>query len=187
MVFRASGPWTNSLHDTRGSAGGVPCLGLWLRCSLLGSGRLHCGVYATTAPHLHPALVSALVGLILATVVSTVTCLAAVFTACVRSIKGWSCFSLISILQVLAGVASIAGTAAFPLSWDSPRVQNMCGDDASLYHPAACVVGWATYAALCGGVLLLVCSCLAFRAAAATKSHPVIDQLHKGHNIVLLI
>ncbi|KAG7157077.1 LHFPL tetraspan subfamily member 2a protein-like [Homarus americanus] len=165
-------------------------LGLWLRCTKMGTGArssLHCGVYITNVPDLPAAQIVALVAVVAATVLTVVSCGAICSTACVRLIKGKSWFTIIGSVQAFAGVLSLAGVAAFPLAWDSQRVQNQCGADAGIYYPSSCTVGWATYITLASSIGLLMCTCLSSFAAKSTSTEDVAEEISKGSNVVCLI
>ncbi|KAK8745078.1 hypothetical protein OTU49_000448 [Cherax quadricarinatus] len=80
-------------------------LGLWLRCTVMGSEprtSLHCGVYVTAVPDLPSAQVVALVGVVSATVVTAVSCLAICSSACLRLISGRNWFTIIGTMQATA-------------------------------------------------------------------------------------
>nr|XP_053657198.1 LHFPL tetraspan subfamily member 2a protein-like [Cherax quadricarinatus] len=165
-------------------------LGLWLRCTVMGSEprtSLHCGVYVTAVPDLPSAQVVALVGVVSATVVTAVSCLAICSSACLRLISGRNWFTIIGTMQATAGAMCLAGVAAFPMGWDSPRVQNQCGADAGVYYPSSCTVGWATYLTLAASIGLLLCTCLSSFAAKSTTTEDVAEEINKGNNVVCLI
>lgn len=187
--------FTNSLQEQASGRGGPlveqrASLGLWLRCALMGSEprtALHCGVYVTNVPDLPAAQVVALVGVVSATVLTVVSCLAICSSACLRLINGSNWFTIISTMQATAGVLSLAGVAAFPGAWDSPRVQNLCGADAGVYYSSRCTVGWATYITLAASIGLLLCTCLSSFAAKSTTTEDVADEVSKGNNVICLI
>ncbi|XP_066984221.1 LHFPL tetraspan subfamily member 2a protein-like [Macrobrachium rosenbergii] len=167
-----------------------PSLGLWIRCTRMGrqtKNNLHCGVYATSVPDLPPAQIVALVAIVSATALTSLSCIGILLATCIRVVKGASWFTIIGALQAVAGVLSTVGVAVFPLVWGSERVKNMCGDGTDMYQLEHCSVGWAVYMTLIASVGLLLSCWMSSVAAHTTTTEQVTTEVDKGKNVVCLI
>ncbi|CAL4066542.1 unnamed protein product [Meganyctiphanes norvegica] len=167
-----------------------PSLGLWLRCGVMGSKNalfLHCGVYATVVPDVPSAQIAAMVLIVCGTALAVFACVLSFFTTCFRAMKGKSLINLIGALQALAGILCLLGLLLLPLSWNSRRVQNLCGPTASEFNLANCTPGWAMFSLLGGSVGLLLCTLLSFKADLSTTTDIIDDQIRRGKNVIFLL
>ncbi|KAK7077720.1 hypothetical protein SK128_006844 [Halocaridina rubra] len=164
-------------------------LGLWIRCTLMGGYEresLHCGVYATTVPDLPIAQIISLTCVVTATVLTSLSCIAVLFSTCVRIVRGANWFTIVGATQALAGILSLVGVAVFPLAWGSDRIRTLCGES-DMYNPSNCTIGWAVYVALVGSLGLLLCTWMSSIAARSTTTEEVAEEISKGKTIVCLI
>ncbi|XP_060585130.1 LHFPL tetraspan subfamily member 6 protein-like [Ruditapes philippinarum] len=68
------------------------------------------------------------------------------------------------ILQICSGLLMAAGVGIYPNGWNSPEVQQACGNSSKSYSLGDCSLSWCFYITSVGIGVTLVCSVLAFHA-----------------------
>ncbi|XP_045201925.2 LHFPL tetraspan subfamily member 6 protein-like [Mercenaria mercenaria] len=90
--------------------------------------------------------------------------LTAMFGICVKGVVIPMVALLARILQMCSGLLMAAGVSIYPNGWDSPEVQQACGNISKSYHLGECSLSWCFYMTCAGIGVTLMCSALAFHA-----------------------
>ncbi|XP_077285617.1 LHFPL tetraspan subfamily member 2a protein [Arctopsyche grandis] len=168
----------------------TPTVGIYNRCTLI-NGRNHCGPFSlegfATDDVVFPAVWKACFFFIaLGLTINSLTLISGVMSFCFRAICRKSIFSLSGTIQALAGVCIISGMVLYPWGWGSPRVQRLCGPDASPFSLGDCTVGWAFYCGAVGVILTFISGTFSIVAEKAVSSEKVQQHIRKGKTLICL-
>ncbi|KAM4696924.1 LHFPL tetraspan subfamily member 1 protein [Rhinophrynus dorsalis] len=97
--------------------------------------------------------------------------LAAVLGCCIGDLISRMTGRLQGAMQFVGGLLISSGCALYPLGWNSPEIQQACGNASSQFQLGTCKLGWAYYCTGGGAaVAMLICTWLS--CCAGKKSKP---------------
>ncbi|KAM9326333.1 LHFPL tetraspan subfamily member 1 protein [Gastrophryne carolinensis] len=98
------------------------------------------------------------------------TSMAAVFGCCISNVISRTTGRLHGALQFIGGLLISSGCALYPLGWNSPQIQQACGNVSSQFELGSCKLGWAYYCTGGGAaVAMLVCTWMSCFAGKKSK------------------
>lgn len=72
------------------------------------------------------------------------------------------------------------------MGWDVPRVQHLCGHDASPFYTGNCSIGTGLYMAVLATLLTLTAACISLYAEKSTSSDKVQEHISEGQTLICL-
>ncbi|XP_053404542.1 LHFPL tetraspan subfamily member 6 protein-like [Mercenaria mercenaria] len=125
---------------------------------------LECGRYTTFTdiPSTSWQIATLVIGM--ACGICMLVSLTALFGICVKGVVIPTVARSAGILQMCSGLLMATGVGIYPNGWDSPEVQQACGNASKSYHLGDCSLSWCFYMTSVGIGVTLMCSALAFHA-----------------------
>ncbi|KAI4467561.1 lipoma hmgic fusion partner-like protein [Holotrichia oblita] len=119
-------------------------------------------------------------------IIMSMTVMNSLASCCFQSIFRKSIFTVSGATQAVAGIFYILGIMLYPMGWGVPKVQHLCGRDASPFYPGNCSIGSGLYTAVLATVLTLVSACISLYAEKSTSSDKVQDHISEGQTLICL-
>ncbi|XP_040298772.1 LHFPL tetraspan subfamily member 1 protein [Bufo bufo] len=99
--------------------------------------------------------------------------LAAVLGCCIGDLISRMTGRVQGAMQFIGGLLISSGCALYPLGWNSPEIQQACGNVSSQFQLGTCKIGWAYYCTGGGAaVAMLICTWLSCFAGKKSKPSP---------------
>ncbi|CAH2314982.1 lipoma HMGIC fusion partner-like 1 [Pelobates cultripes] len=99
--------------------------------------------------------------------------LSAVLGCCIGDLISRMTGRLQGGVQFVAGLLISSGCALYPLGWNSPEIQQACGNASSQFQLGTCKLGWAYYCTGGGAaVSMLICTWMSCFAGKRKKPSP---------------
>ncbi|XP_053547892.1 LHFPL tetraspan subfamily member 1 protein [Bombina bombina] len=96
--------------------------------------------------------------------------LTAVLGCCIEDLISRMTGRLLGAMQFVGGLLISSGCALYPLGWNSPEIQQACGNVSSQFQLGTCKLGWAYYCTGGGAaVAMLICTWLSCFAGKKNK------------------
>lgn len=124
-----------------------------------------CGRYAsfTAIPSLSWQICSVVTGIGCALLL--LVAMAGVLGCCMKDLISRTVGRFMGAVQFVGGLLISSGCALYPLGWNSPEIQQACGNTSQQFHLGSCRLGWAYYCTGAGAAAaMLICtwlSCIA--------------------------
>ncbi|OCT67516.1 LHFPL tetraspan subfamily member 1 protein [Xenopus laevis] len=97
--------------------------------------------------------------------------LAAILGCCITDLISRMTGRFLGAAQFVGGLLISSGCALYPLGWNSPEIQQACGNASSQFHLGTCRLGWAYYSTGAGAAAtMLICTWLSCFAGRNGKS-----------------
>ncbi|KAM4664333.1 LHFPL tetraspan subfamily member 1 protein-like isoform 1-T1 [Discoglossus pictus] len=99
--------------------------------------------------------------------------LTAVLGCCIEDLISRMTGRVQGAMQFVGGLLISSGCALYPLGWNSPEIQQACGNASSQFQLGTCRLGWAYYCTGGGAAAaMLICTWLSCVAGKKNKSSP---------------
>uniref|UniRef100_A0A8C5MZ09 LHFPL tetraspan subfamily member 1 n=1 Tax=Leptobrachium leishanense TaxID=445787 RepID=A0A8C5MZ09_9ANUR len=99
--------------------------------------------------------------------------LAAILGCCIGDLISRMTARMQGGVQFVGGLLISSGCALYPLGWNSPEIQQACGNGSSQFQLGTCKLGWAYYCTGGGAALaMLICTWLSCFAGKRGKPTP---------------
>nr|XP_033802080.1 LHFPL tetraspan subfamily member 1 protein [Geotrypetes seraphini] len=96
--------------------------------------------------------------------------LAATLGCCMKDLISRMTGRFMGAAQFVGGLLVSSGCALYPLGWNSPEIQQTCGNTSDQFQLGACKLGWAYYSTGGGAAAaMLICTWLSCFAGKNTK------------------
>ncbi|XP_067405817.1 LHFPL tetraspan subfamily member 1 protein [Emydura macquarii macquarii] len=109
--------------------------------------------------------------------------LAAVLGCCVEELISRMMGRFMGAAQFVGGLLISSGCALYPLGWNSPEIQQTCGNASNQFQLGTCRLGWAYYC-MGGGAAaaMLICSWLSCFAGKHPKPVTLVKSIMQSAN-----
>ncbi|KAG8448237.1 hypothetical protein GDO86_015365 [Hymenochirus boettgeri] len=99
--------------------------------------------------------------------------LAAVLGCCIGNLISRMAARILGATQFVGGLLISSGCALYPLGWNSPEIQQACGNTSHQFQLGSCKLGWAYYSTGAGAAAaMLICTWLSCFAGKNVKPSP---------------
>ncbi|XP_065833356.1 LHFPL tetraspan subfamily member 2 protein-like [Oscarella lobularis] len=103
-----------------------------------------------------------------------------------QNVGRYNIVSIAGLIQGLSMFILVPGATIYPIAWSSDTFRQTCGQEASIYNPGTCSVGWGIYVVAAGIVLTLFACLLSPKAAKACNSHRVEEKIGNGYSCIFV-